>query len=283
MVKRLLLCLLLMLPLLCAAALADVQVIDNANVIDADTEVRIIQRIDAIEAKHQIDLVVLTTTDTPADSTYEMYYVSRYADDFYDNGGYGMGADDSGMLILLDMHNRVMWLSTGGVMIEYINDAREERILDEAYYYLQYGRYGEAIEEAVRMTGSYLDRGREEGSFLYDETTGQRLSVMHNALTRGEMVLAGVVGVAAAVVLVSSVSGSYSLKGSTYRYDLNENCKFELTRNDERFLHRNVRTVVRHQSSGPSTGGGMRMGGGGGSGVHRSSGGVRHGGGGRRF
>ena len=53
--------------------------------------------------------------------------------DFYDNGGYGMGEDFSGMLILLDMNNRVMWLSTGGVMIDYITDAREESILDRAY------------------------------------------------------------------------------------------------------------------------------------------------------
>jgi predicted kinase len=78
-----------------------------------------------------------------------MWRIRDYADDFYDNGGYGMGPDYSGMLILLDMNNRAIWLSTGGVMIEYINDMREEAILDRAYDHLSYGGYASGVQAAL--------------------------------------------------------------------------------------------------------------------------------------
>ena len=129
MVRKLMLVLLiLLLPII---ALADVQVIDNANLFNPNEVIQMIDTIGRIELNHQVDIVVLTTNDVPTDYSEEMWRVHNYADDYYDNGNYGMGPDNSGMLILLDMHNRVMWLSTGGVMIEYINDAREEAILDD--------------------------------------------------------------------------------------------------------------------------------------------------------
>ncbi len=280
MVKKSFLLMLSVLMLLTATAFADVQIIDDARLITVEEMVLMLNIIESVEEKHQVDLVVLTTEDTPYDDTYEMYYVRNYADDFYDNGGYGMGPDDSGMLILLDMHNRVMWLSTAGVMMEYINDSREESILDDAYEYLSYGEYGKAIIAALETTSYYMDKGREEGTFLYDEVTGERLSGVYNALTSGEMLAAGVGGVFVALWMLLGVGSSYDLKGSTYRYDRQENGDLSFTRNDETFLHRTVTRRARPQHTSSGGGGGRSSGGGG---VHRSSGGVSHGGGGRRF
>lgn len=280
MVRKLIpmLLILMMLPVI---ALADVQVIDDANLFNANEVSDMIETIARIERNHQVDIVVLTTNDVPTDYSEEMWRVRNYADDFYDNGGYGMGADNSGMLILLDMHNRVMWLSTGGVMIEYINDSREDAILDDAYAYLSYGSYGSAINAALDRVEHYMNKGREEGIFLYDEVTGERLSGMYNALTTGEMGIAGLAGGCIALVIYLSVSGSYNLKGSTYSYDRNANASVRLTKDDEVFVRQFSRRSPRNTGSHGSSGGGARRSGG--SGVHRSSGGVRHGGGGRRF
>ena len=279
MVRKLLpvLLILLMLPVI---ALADVQVIDNANLFNPNEVTQMIDTIGRIELNHQVDIVVLTTNDVPTDYSEEMWRVRNYADDYYDNGNYGMGTDNSGILILLDMHNRVMWLSTGGVMIEYINDSREERILDDAYAYLSYGSYGSAINAALDRVEYYMNKGREEGTFLYDEVTGERLSGMYNALTSGEMGIAGLAGGGIALMIYLSVSGSYNLKGSTYSYDRNANTSVTLTKDDEEFVRQFSRRALRNTGSHGSSGGGGRSGG---SGVHRSSGGVRHGGGGRRF
>ena len=268
---------LLFLPVI---ALADTQVIDDAQLF-TNTEVSKMEEIiSRIENKHQVDMVVLSTEDTPLDYSTDMRRVREYADNFYDNGGYGMGEDKSGMLILLDMNNRTVWLSTGGVMFEYINDSREEDILDRAFVYLPRGDYGDAIIAALSRVEYYMNKGRAEGTFLYDEVTGERLSGIYNALTSSELLLAAGAGGAAALVLFLCVSGSYNLKGSTYTYDQAANTSITLTRDEECYVRQFVNRVPRSTGShGPRSGGGRS----GGSGVHRSSGGIRHGGGGRRF
>ena len=251
--------------------MAEEQIIDKANLFSVADVSRINEIILRIEAEHQVDMVVLTTNSVPTDHSDSMRRVRDYADDFYDNGGYGMGEDHSGMLILLDMNNRVIWLSTGGVMYEYINDSREEDIIDRAYGYLKQRNYGEAIIAALSRVEYYMNKGREEGTFLYDEVTGKRLSGIYNALTSSELL---------ALVIYLIIGGSYNLKGSTYSYDQASNTSVVLNRDEESFVRQFVNRTPRNTGShGTSSGGGRS----GGSGIHRSSGGVRHGGGGRRF
>ena len=183
------------------------------------------------------------------------------------------------MLIMLDMNNRAMWLSTGGVMIEYINDSREEAILDDAYAYLSVGRYGEAMIAALNRTAYYMDKGRAEGTFMYDEATGKRLGGIYNALTTGEIGMAAAVGAGAALIFFLSISGSYNLSGSTYSYDRSANASVKLTRDEETYVTQFITRRPRHTESSSSGSSGRS----GGSGVHRSSSGRSHGGGGRRF
>lgn len=279
--KRMLL--LLAVLLLPAIALAEsaAQVIDDAGLFTLDEHQRMTEIILEIEQKHQVDLVVLTTRDTPYDPSDSRWRVRDYADEFYDDGGYGMGEDDSGMLLLLDMHNRAMWLSTGGVMIDYISDAREADILDHAYDRLVEGDYGGAMLAALYRVEHWMDVGRREGFFRYDEVTGERIGGLYNALTPMETAVAAVAGLAVAAAVYCTVSAAYNLKGSTYTYDQAANTSLTLVRDDQVFLRKRVHRspIVTGNSSGGHSGGGRS----GGSGVHTSSRGVSHGGGGRRF
>lgn len=279
MVRKLFPILLAML-LLPVIALGEAQVIDGANLFSSEEIAGMERIIDRLEAEHQVDMIILTTYDVPDDYSESMWRVSSYADDFYDNGCYGMGEDNSGMLILLDMNNRVIWLSTGGVMIEYINDSREESIIDAGYSELRMGSYGQAMISCLSRVEHYMKKGRAEGTFLYDEVTGKRLGGIYNVLTSDEIMLAVVAGAAVALVIFLSVSGSYNLRGSTYSYDRGANSSIVLTRDDEAFVRQFSTRAPRNTGSHGSRPGGRS---GGGSGVHRSSGGVRHGGGGRRF
>ena len=279
MVRKLLpvLLALLLLPLV---ALADGQVIDEAGLFSA-SEIQSMEKIiSRIETEHQVDMVVLSTYSVPDDYSESMWRVRDYADDYYDNGRYGMGEDYSGMLILLDMNNRVMWLSTGGVMIDYITDAREEDILDRAYTYLRRSDYGDAMIAALERVEYYMNKGRQEGSFRYDETTGRRLSGLYNTLTLGEIAVAGLCGGGVALVFFLCISGSYNLRGSTYSYNRSANSTITLTQDDESFVRQYSTRTPRSTGSGGHGGGGGRSGG---SGVHRSSSSRSHGGGGRRF
>ncbi len=282
MVRRMLMILALTLFLLPAAALADVQVVDEAGVIDAITEREIATAIEAIEQEHQVDLVVLVTYDVPLDYSDDLWRVQDYADTWYENGGYGMGSDHSGMLYMIDMNNRVQWISTEGVMIGYIDDGREERLLNMAEPRLRRENWGGAALAVMLEISNMMDEGRRKGSFLYDEETGERLSGLYNPLEGYEMLLAAGGGVLTAAIFIGSISGSYGLKGGTYSYDLSDKASCRFLKDEERYIRESVSRMAR-STGGNGTGSGHRSGGSRGSGVHRSSGGRSHGGGGRRF
>ena len=79
------------------------------------------------------------------------------------------------------------------------------------------------------------------------------------------------------------MSGKYSLKVSTYSYDLNGLANVKLSRNDSHFVREHV-TRVKHPDPPSSSHGGSSHGGSShGSGTHVSSSGATHGGGGRSF
>ena len=288
MVKKLLLPLLLLMLLLPASALADIQVIDNANIIDGEYESRITDVINQIEEEYQVDIVVLTTRDTrTAYDQYddaEVYSIARnYADDYFDKNGYGFGENRDGMLYLIDMNNRVSWISSSGAMIEYITDDREEEIFDAASWYMSDGNYGMAVLRAMEQTERFMDDGIINGTVIYDEATGRILKIVkYNPLTFFEILIAIAAGAGVALIIIFSVRGSYSMKGGAYSYNAAANTECALVRNDELYLRQNVmrRARVTVSSGGP---GGRSGSGGSRSGVHRSSSGRSHGGGGRRF
>lgn len=281
MVKRIL-CLLMLILLLPCAALANEMVIDDANLFSSyeinDME-QIIQR---IEAEYQMDILVLTTYDVP--QTYNDYAIQDYADNYFDQHGYGLGEDGAGLLYMIDMTNRAPCISTSGVMIDYITDDRRDTLFNVSYDRLAMGDYGRAAVALLQSLERFLEEGRLEGSFRYDAETGQRLSGLYNALTGTEMLIAAAVGLAVAAGMYASVSGKYSLKGSTYRYDrmANTNCQF--TKNEEQYLRQSTNVIRNATNNGGRSGGGYSGGSGRGSSVHHSSGGSSHGGGvGRRF
>lgn len=258
------------------------QVIDPEDQIKPLTEQQIIAVIEEIEKKHQVDIVVLVTKDTPRLSEYEdNRRVEDYAHDYYDVGGYGMGPDASGLLYMIDLRNRIQCISGSGVMMQYISDSREEKIFDAAQGYLTRNDWGNAALAAVTKVGEFMNQGRERGVFLYDEMTGQRLSGYYNPLEGFEVLLAVGGGVLVAFIVCGTVTGSYGLKGSTYKYDLASKSACTMTRDDEQFLRESVSRMAR--SSGNGGHGGSGGGHSGGSGVRRSSSGRMHSGGSRRF
>ena len=98
------------------------------------------------------------------------------------------------------------------------------------------------------------------------------------------MLIAAAVGLVVAVVMYTSVSGKYNLKGSTYRYDRGANTDCQFTKNEEQYLRQSTNVMRHATNNGGRSGGGYSGGSSRGSSVHRSSGGRSHGGGvGRRF
>lgn len=273
MVKKLLCLLTVILLLMPGLALASGMVYDNANLFTA-TEIQEMEAyIAQLREDYGMDVLVLTGEDARLNDSQD------YADLFYEQHA----STEDGFLYFIDMRNREQTISTSGKMIDIVNDRRLNALFDAASSGLSQGRYGSAAMAVLRQLNTYMKQGREEGSYRYDAETGRRLTASYNKLTSYEMTLAAVVGIAVAMVIVGSVSASYSLKGGTYRYNVGDNTSRTLTRDDEQFVSQRVTRQVNQPA--PSSGGSSHgyHSSGRGSSVHHSSSGHSHGGGSRKF
>lgn len=264
-----------------SAGQREARVFDDAGLFSDAEEAALQARIVSIREKWQIDPVIVTSYAVPDNrSSSSEEKTMAWADDYYDQGGFGLGEDKAGFLYLIDMNNRVSYISTGGVMIDYVSDRRKERLLSNADEFLGEGEYGKAAMAVLQSAEKMMQDGIEEGHFRYDEVTGKRLTGLYNRLTRGEIILAAACGLGAAGLLGGIVGARYGLAIETYKFNKLTQSKVKLSRNDKTFLRQTVTRTRIPQNSGGGRGGGH---GGGGSGVHISSGGVSHGGGGHHF
>lgn len=257
-----------------ALAAPDARVYDRADLFTAAEEKQISAAITDFQKATGMDFVVLTNSDEQKEESQQ-----QIADNFYDQGGFGLGTEKSGALFYIDMYNRQEYLSTTGAMIDYITDSRLDAVLDVGYTSLRKGDYAEAVLNALAKVQSYVKAGIPEGQYRYDVVTGQVLTARHHALTGTEMLVGALICLGIGLVFTVAVQARYKLKGSTYHYDYADNATVEITESRDDYL----RTTVTRVPKGPPPGQGGGGFGGGGSGVHMGGGGVSHGGGGRGF
>ncbi|MDN6217595.1 MAG: TPM domain-containing protein [Enterococcus sp.] len=93
---------------------------DQANLFSPEERTELSNQADAINQKIKGEVFVLTTNSNTEDP-------QEFADlQLMDR----VGKDNNGALLLLDMNQRKIHLSTSGNMIDYLNDKRVNTILD---------------------------------------------------------------------------------------------------------------------------------------------------------
>lgn len=286
--KKRIFALLLSLLLLCFASVAmalEQRVFDNAGLLSSAEIDLLEERIAGLREELGVDIVLLTADEG-------VYDTMDYADVFYENGGFA----SSGVLYFIDMENRMSWISTSGDMIDYIDDPREEMILDDQMTFLAEGDFYGAFNVALDWTAAFVNDGVGEGHYVYDEGTGDILqpedygsTVEYHYEPKGfNISLGGVliclgIGLLAGLIARASVKHSYNKPFKAVSYAFREKSRLHLTTNTSVCTGKFVttRVIPRAEDDHHQTGGGSF--GGGGSGVHTSSGGGTHGGGGRSF
>lgn len=194
-----------------------------------------------------------------------------YADDFFDTHS---TEQEDGVVALIDMDNREIYLSTGGEAIRYLTDDRIDAVLDDAYDYISDEEYGSCLEAMVIGVDSYYNQGIPAGQYNYNEETGE--ISRYRSITVMEAGIALLVAVAAGVAVILIIIGKYQLHFGTYKYPFHDFGEVNLKVSEDRFVNQTV-TQRRIPKETTSSGGGGR------SSVHTSSGGHSHGGGGRSF
>ena len=255
-------------------------VYDMADLFTDEEEKQLSEQAQALSDTMKMEAVIVTTEEN-SDSA------QVFADGFYMEGGFGTGSDHSGILFLIDMDNRELYISTNGQMIRYMTDSRIDDVLDDVYNYAADADYYGAAAAFLTDTEKCYSNGISRDQYNYDTETG-KISRYHH-LEWYEILIALGVAALCGGAAVASVLRSYSLHGEDKRMAAN----FKLSyRRDSRFNMGNVladalltsyitQQVIQTQKNRPSSGGGS-FSGGGRSSTH-SYGGSSRGGGGRKW
>ena len=247
-------------------------IVDDAGLLYPEEAAALEEKAAALSASYGIDAVILTV-DSLGSAT-----AKDYADDFYDNNGYG----EDGVLFLLAMEEREWYISTCGTVIYALTDYGIQQLgegilpylssgywydgfcfyLESVPYYLDAYLFGDPADGYADYSGDYY-HGRQDEVVYYPQNS------------QPSFLLALMIGLAAGGIAVLVMRSTMNTKrpqrgASVYLKDGSWN----LRTHQDIFLYSNVTKTRRQQNTSSRAGG---------SSVHRSSSGRSHGGGGGRF
>ena len=243
-------------------------VYDEADLLSDAEEEELDNQIYALIEETDWYIYAVTIDDAQGFSTAE------FAEAIYEDWA---GIDTDGFLILIDMDNREIYLSTSGIAIRYLYDERVEHVLDAGYSYIGDGAYASCLSEMISSVEYYYGEGIPEDQYNYDVETGaiseyHALTGMETAIT---LILAALVGFG----IYKGIAISYKLNGTDYEYSYTKYGNLNLTKQADHFLRQSVVHQRIETNNNSSSGGGSSHR----SSTHTSSGGGTHGGGGRSF
>ena len=203
------------------------------------------------------EVEILVVDDGSSDRTAEI------ADAYAEKIGQSMSRDEyPGILFLIDMDNRQIYMATQGRAMNYYDDYRINKVLDNCYNHITDGDYKGTCDAFLKGVRDYMGRSTDRSARM--DAFGVLL----------RLIIAIVIGAVVTFAMVFRRGGRVTTNSRTY-FDASGS---HLDAKEDRFMNR---TVTRRHIVKPKGGGGS--GGSGGGGVHMSSGGGTHGGGGRSF
>ncbi len=243
------------------------RVVDRADLLGDYEEEDLSAELDEISVRQQADLVVVTVDSLEGASA------ADYADDFYDNNGYGFGEERDGILFLISMEERDWYLSTSGYGITAFTDAGLEYLSEKFLPSLSDGDYAEAFHIFAEQCDDYLTQARAGTPYDADHIPTEPFSHV------GALLIAVAVGFVTALIATGTMRLQLHSVGSEAGADgYMKKSGLRLTREHELFLYRSVTRTERpkpQKSSTPGSAGSSR--------THTSSSGRTHGGRGGKF
>ncbi len=241
------------------------RVVDLAGVIPADKLSRLNTLADEISEQYRCDVAVAFV------SSLEGKYVVDYADDFYDYKGYGYGANDDGILLLVSVGDREFAETTYGYGKIAFTDYGMSHYLEARFTpYLGENDWAGAAEQFISDAGVLLRQARDGNPYDYVEPQREKKSLKEAAPVAA--LISAVVGFFSGGIPAGAMKRKMKSVEKEYGAANYARGGLNLRVKDDRFLYANVsKTPIPHDSGNRSSGGG-------GSSVHFSSSGRSHGG-----
>lgn len=228
------------------------KIYDYANLITKDEEEVLYNKVQEFINKYDMDMAIVTINSNPKSSS------MAYADDFYDYNNFGKGTNKTGLLFLIDMQNRNMWISTTGDAINIYTDSRINTILDYTYDKISNEDYNGCAEQFIDKASYFANKGLTGGSKV----------VTVPKMICNSLIFAGLVTIVFICIgLATHRKPKKKKEASNYITQ-----PLKLSNKLDTFLDKHVSKVKIETSSSL-----------GGSSTHSGSSGTSHGGGGRSF
>lgn len=218
------------------------------------------EKLEQISEKQECEVVIYTT------NTFGGKTPTEYADDYYDNNGYGWGNDNSGILLLINTQSRDWAISTCGFGIPAFTDAGQEYIMEQLSQALSEDDYLTAFNQYADLCDDFLTQARSGEPYDTGNLPGEE-----KGINAGMDLL---IGLAFGVIVAFAVVGANKAALKTVRREADANNymregSLQISKYYDNFLYRNVDVTEKKTSSGSST--------------HTSSSGTTHGGSSGKF
>lgn len=226
----------------------DIKVYDFANKLTMSEEEEYQEIAEEFNEKYDMDLVIVLV-----DYGYSAYQIETYADDFYDYNGFGVGDDNSGIIIAIDTSDELkneynIAVETTGKAIKRYTDNEIDFIFDHLGDN-KYDGYTAMIDGFIEDAKNYSDLEKSPLPWIL-------------------LILIPILSSTITICIMLAMNKMVK-KATTAEAYLDTNA-INFTRREDRFVTTHTTRIPINTSSG-----------GGGSSTHHGSSGVSHGGGGR--
>lgn len=241
----------------------ELRLVDMANLLRESDKKELLVLLNEISQRQQLDIVVVTVESLNGKTPME------YADDFYDENGYGFGAEKDGVLLLISMEERDWRIATTGYGITVFTDAGITYISEQILPALGDGDYVGAFRTFVQLCDAFIMQAKEGEP--YDTGNFPKVPFPFGM----NVCIALAVGFVFAIITTTIMKSSLkSVRFQPAATDYVRSGSMKITDSRELFLYAHINRVERQKESDAQ---------GGGSTTHTSSSGTTHGGGGGKF
>ena len=247
------------------------KVYDFADLIPDNNEIHLYNKITKFIDDYNMDLVLLTINENWTTA-------KKYADNFYDYNYFGIGKTFDGILLLIDMDTREIWISTAGNANVMYNTYRIEKTLDEMYNYIVNENYYETFAKGIDKLEYFQKQGfPEDNENSYIDNSGDYIYIEEK--TFPAIMFLFLSSIIATIVLVIFISKNKLVRKVQDAKDYIDKDNARVLKVTDQFVNSHT-SRVRINNNSSNNGSSFRSGG---SSSHRSSSGRSHGGGGRKF
>lgn len=236
------------------------RVVDMADLLTDSEEKALIEQLDEISVRQNMDVIVATTNDL------EGYSIRDYADLLYEQCKFGYGSSKDGLMLLISMEDRDWYITTCGYGITAFTDAGIDYIGEKIKSDLSDGNYASAFTSYAGLCDEFITQARSGAPYDNGNLPSEPLSLIW-------IPVALVIGFVIAKIAVGSMKSKLkTVRSQTTANNYMKNGSLNITESRDMFLYHTVTRTEKPKNNTSS-----------GSSTHSSSSGTTHGGGGGKF